>query len=257
VNNILLPKSLPNLPASIMKIQEMFASNNIDNMKLTILLQEDPLLCANILKLVNSPYYGLSTKVTSIQHAVMLLGSTIIRGITMAVMLKKSFPIDLSPYKITIEQFDKISTLRVQFLKYWVKDIDIQTLSSVAFLLEAGKIVTSHAIVKNNLLNEFTKLLKNHTILEAEKSLFGIHNYEVSAMLFEKWGFDKNFTDLIVATINPKVKDEKILHIVYTLIGINGIITDETLQDSLKMVQEYKFDVEIFKNSVNKIKSYL
>lgn len=124
-------------------------------------------------------------------------------------------------------------------------------------MLEAGKIVTSNAIIKNNLLDEFTKLLEKHTVLEAEKLLFGSNNYEVSAMLFEKWGFDKSFINLITAAINPTVKDEKILHIVYTLIGTDGTITDKIFQKALNIIQEYEFDIDVFENAIDSIKKNL
>ncbi|MGH8393763.1 MAG: HDOD domain-containing protein, partial [Pseudomonas sp.] len=39
------------------------------------LIAQDPGLSGSLLKIVNSPYYGLSNKIVSIQRAVNLLGS--------------------------------------------------------------------------------------------------------------------------------------------------------------------------------------
>lgn len=76
-------------------------------------------------------------------------------------------------------------------------------------------------------------------------------------MLFEKWGFDKSFINLITAAINPTVKDEKILHIVYTLIGTDGTITDKIFQKALNIIQEYEFDIDVFENAIDSIKKNL
>lgn len=252
---IILPESLPNLPTAIVKIQKIFLSNNIDSVRLIQLLQEDPLLCANLLMLVNSPHYGLSKKVTSIYHAVMLLGTTVIRGITMAAVLKKSFPLNLSPYNISIEEFDKICNLRVKFLNTWVKEknIDLQNLSSAAFLMASGKVVTSNAIITRGLSDKFQTLLKNSSALEAEESLFGINNYKVASILFNKWGFDDVFTNLIMAVTNPKTKEEKILHVISVLIDTDGILSEKTVQDALVLVNNYDLNIEAFKSSVQSI----
>jgi HD-like signal output (HDOD) protein len=255
MSTITIPQSFPNLPSSIQKIQKMFAANEINTAKLVSALQEEPLLCANILKLVNSPYYGLSTKVASISNAVALLGTTVIRGIIMASILKKSFALDLSPYKISIEQFDKICILRTRLLKECLKDegLDIQALSSVAFLMESGKIITSNEILKNNLSSEFTQLIQNQSIIEAEESLFGANSYEVASLLFEQWQFEESFTKLISNIIKPITKEQKILHILSVVISVDGIFKEESITLGIKLLQEYGFDEKRFMKIVKSI----
>jgi len=259
MDKIIIPESFPNLPAAVKKIQKMFATNSVDNKKLTLLLQEDPLLCTNILKLVNSPHYGLRQKVTSIHQAIMLLGTTIIRGIVMAAVLKKSFPLNLSPYKITIEQFDKICTLRVNFLNEWFKNdnndnINIQDLLSAAFLMECGKVITSHSIIQNNLHDKFIMLQNDFTLTESENVLFNMNSYRVAALLFEKWGFDNSFTKLISGVLNPKTEEQNVLYLLSTLVGVEGIFTDKSISNSLKLVKQFNLKIEKFEKTIETIK---
>lgn len=91
MNKITIPDSFPNLPSSVKKIQKLFSSHEIDVPLLVNALKEEPLLSANILKLVNSPYYGLKGSVASIENGVALLGVTVVRGIIMATVLKNLF----------------------------------------------------------------------------------------------------------------------------------------------------------------------
>ena len=259
MNNSVLPESFPNLPTALQKLQKLFALGNIDNKQLSKLLQDDPLLCANILKIVNSPHYGLSQKVSSINHAVLLLGATIIRGIVMAAILKKSFALDLSPYQITIEQFDIICALRVKFLKTWVHDtaLDMQNLSSVAFLMEAGKIVTSNFILQRKEYERFLKLVEDSSIEEAERTLYNMDSYQIAAMLFKKWDFEDSFTDLIKAIPTPHTKEEKLLHVSSVLISIKGILTDETIEEALILANLYDYNITELKDAIKTIKSEL
>lgn len=52
------------------------------------LIAQDPGLSGSLLKIVNSPYYGLSNKITSIQRAVNLLGSRSIINLINAQSIK-------------------------------------------------------------------------------------------------------------------------------------------------------------------------
>jgi putative nucleotidyltransferase with HDIG domain len=47
-------------------------------------LQSDPSLCARILQLANSPYFGLSGKVGSVDRAVVALGASVIRSLAVS-----------------------------------------------------------------------------------------------------------------------------------------------------------------------------
>ena len=252
MSKISLPESFPNLPSSIKKIQKMFSSHEIEIPLLIKSLQEDPLLCANILKLVNSPYYGLKRSVSSIDNAVMLLGVTVIRGIIMATVLKKSFPLDLSAYSISIEQFDKICIVRTKFLKEWVKDksLDIQTLSSVAFLMESGKIITSNEIIKNQLNSTFIELSQKNSISEAENELFGTNSYEVASLLFEQWEFEDSFIKLISNIPNPITWEQKILHVLCAAISVEGILEEKNIDASIELIDKYQLDKEKFTKAV-------
>lgn len=234
----------------------MFSSHEINIALLIETLREEPLLCANILKLVNSPYYGLKSSVSSIDSAVMLLGATVIRGIIMATILKKSFPLDLSPYAISIEQFDKICILRTKFLREWVKDegLDIQTLSSVALLMESGKIITSNEILKNQLYSTFIDLVQKHSSLYAEKELFDTDSYEIASLLFEQWEFEESFTKLISNIQNPSTKEQKILHILCVAISVDGILEEKNIDASIEIIDKYQLDKEKFTKAVEAIK---
>ncbi len=253
---IIDPKIFPSTPKIIKNIHTLFKDSNLSNTLLVSTLEQDPLLCANILKLVNSPYYGLSRKIISMQQAVTLLGRVIIRGIVMATVLKKSFSLNLDPYKITLEEFERISTLRVFFLKEWLKgsDYELENLLSVAFLMETGIVITSYTLTQNNLQNKFLSLQNEYSILESEKILFNMNSYEVAAMLYEKWDFDEDFTNMLSCVKTPKTMEDNFLYVLSLLIGIDGILSDESIQRSLEAVKEKNLNEQSFLKAIETIK---
>ena len=63
-----------------------------DTNKIASLIEQDPGISASVLKTINSPYFGIPNKVTSIHKAVLLLGIGSITNIVNALSLKFSLP---------------------------------------------------------------------------------------------------------------------------------------------------------------------
>lgn len=254
MTKIALPETFPNLPASVRKIQKLFAGGSVEVATLLALLESEPFLSANILKLVNSPYYALNAKISSLHSAVMLLGTTVIRGIIMATILKKSFPLDLSAYALSLEQFENVSLMRSKLLKEWLKDtdVDIQTLLLGAILMESGKVVLAYEISKNNLVDEFVALRERLTEGEAEERLFGIQSYGAASLLFRQWLFDEPFCDLIAQIANPINDEEKLLHTLQIAVDIHEGCTPKSIQRAQEYVNTHGLFAKPFAQSIEK-----
>lgn len=77
-------KEITNLPASFSAVSKILKLTNDPNISLTNLAQAislDQSLTAKILKLVNSGFYGIKRPISSISHAIALLGVNIIRSL--------------------------------------------------------------------------------------------------------------------------------------------------------------------------------
>ena len=74
---------IPDLPLSVNKIIELASDEDCDLGKLVELVSSDPMLVSNILRVVNSSYYGLSHKTDNLHLAIVLLGFKEIRKITL------------------------------------------------------------------------------------------------------------------------------------------------------------------------------
>ncbi len=69
---------LPGFPENIVRLQKMMADENVDFSKVAEVIQSDPALTADLLKIVNSAQYMLPQKVSNLTNALSLIG---IRGI--------------------------------------------------------------------------------------------------------------------------------------------------------------------------------
>jgi len=67
-------KDLPPMPQTVLKAREIMQNPKSDFKELGRLLETDQAIVAKVLKLANSPYYGMAGKIASAHHASVVLG---------------------------------------------------------------------------------------------------------------------------------------------------------------------------------------
>ena len=96
--------NLPSLPAVALQVLRLCQSDDLDLGQIAKVITNDPALSAKMLRLVNSPSYGLRQQVRTISHALALLGVNAVRTLALSFSLaadmrgKKQAGIDLQIY---------------------------------------------------------------------------------------------------------------------------------------------------------------
>lgn len=83
---------IPACPAILARFSEEMHRPEPDVRKLAALIGADIALSAALLKLVNSPYYGLPTKAASAQHALSIIGLRAAANLVTGLILRRTFP---------------------------------------------------------------------------------------------------------------------------------------------------------------------
>jgi HD-like signal output (HDOD) protein len=84
---------IPPRPAILTKLVRETRSDEPDFAKLGGLIGGDVSLAAALLKTVNSPFYGLRSKATSIRQALVLLGLRNVTNLVTGLLLRQAFPV--------------------------------------------------------------------------------------------------------------------------------------------------------------------
>jgi HD-like signal output (HDOD) protein len=79
------------LPEVAMRVIRMTEDPSSTAARLNDIVLHDPALSSRILKVVNSPFYGLPGHVTSVERAIVLLGMTAVRNIAVAASMGRLF----------------------------------------------------------------------------------------------------------------------------------------------------------------------
>jgi HD-like signal output (HDOD) protein len=82
--------NLPTLPAAAMYILQLANDDSTDMPKLAATIEKDPALSLKVLRAVNSPFYGIPQKVSTVSQAVVLLGLHAVKALVLGFTLLNS-----------------------------------------------------------------------------------------------------------------------------------------------------------------------
>lgn len=164
------------------------------------LVQYDPAVTSNCLKLCNSSYYGLSEKVSSLKQALVLLGM----GNVIRILLTNC---------IKLPEYDQAHRgYGLHEGDLWRHSVSSAVLSgrlsastgaradaslfTAALLHDVGKLALNRFMEER--FRELCELIRNRsTLIQAEKEIFGIHHAELGGMIAAAW----NFPEVLVHSI--------------------------------------------------------
>ena len=256
--------SLPPLPESVLKIERLFAEGNPDIDEIVKIIETDPSLTADILSKVNAPLYGFRKSIISILQAVTLFGSTQIRSIVLSSSLQRGFDVDLTPYDISTSEFAKISVMQSELIFQWYISIDIdvaRAITPIAFLMETGKILIAKDIIQDKKTEEFLNdLLKYRDIAYVENIHTMMSTAQINTLIFKHLGLHDSFWECMQYMDNEKeiptdLKDMVIaLQIVRTAINIQSQLTEESVKNAIKLLEEHSYNITTFQRAIKRIK---
>ena len=117
-------KTLPPLPETVSKIQQICADPESSIGDLVKIVEKDPMITANLLKAANSPFYGFSREITTVSQAISLFGMATVKGLALSGAVKEILGMDLQAYGITPNAFADISGLQNALMQTWYVKID-------------------------------------------------------------------------------------------------------------------------------------
>lgn len=263
-------ESLPPLSDSAQKIRKIFnvEDEDINIIELVRAIEADASLSANILKMVNAPFYGFSKQITSISHAVTLFGTRMVYGMVMRFAVEKAVIANLRPYGINAMQLNKISHLQSRLVMQWYSKIDInlaQDIASLALMMESGKLVVAKEVAKAGEIKTFLDTLnKSATELEHELATFSSSSYFIAGLLFEHWNFDPLYSaalkglDFEISFDHPYFQNYiEVLDIARHAVNIRECLTPNSIETACEVVEEYGMDRDKFVDVAHKIQRHI
>jgi HD-like signal output (HDOD) protein len=184
--------SLPTLPEIYTRLLDELDSESSTVESLARIVSQDMALAADMLKLVNSCFFGPRVRVTSLGQALNLLGTEIVKGLVLGLNLLSAFNTKLFPklsflklwdHSLNVARLARLIAVRAGLPK------EVQEDSFIAGLLhDLGKFVLA-----DQLPGRYQDVLDlsqegNLTIYQAERQVLKASHAEAGAYLLGLWG---------------------------------------------------------------------
>lgn len=223
-------RDLPPMPQTVIKGREIMADPNSDFKTLAALFETDQAIAAKILKLANSPYYGLGGRVSSIQHASVVLGhralgELIAMGGTASLLGNR-----LEGYGLDAGALWKHS-IAVAFGSKIIAEKKEPALSNDAFtsglIHDCGKLILDKYVALKWSLFEELMGSGESSFLDAEKEILELDHSEVAGEVCKAWNIPKSLIAAIRYHHCPNRSNDNslayIIHIADSIAMMTGL----------------------------------
>ncbi len=193
-------KNLPSLPEQINSVLVATGSTSSMDYNIVEIIQYDPSMALSVLKVANSPVYGYSGKISSLQQAAGLLGPGTIKNIILRTPIlerhltshENDTPIDFSDFWVHCGVTASLSGGLGRLIGALESDVCF-----TAGLIHDAGIIALSAYYPKELAKAFeTSRNEKICLLDAEKKVFGFNSSDVSMELMGAWNFPESLLDL-------------------------------------------------------------
>lgn len=196
-------ESLPTVPRVVSDLIEMLRDEDVSFAAIAHRIELDQVLAAKVLQMVNSPFFGLRRKISSIQGAILMLGLSTIRSFVVSSGVSGTFR------KVEGVQLPDFwaHSLRVasvaRYLASKTPRVDPNLAFTAGSMHAIGHLIMSQAMPQRmaalNAAHPFDALGRaQHELAE-----FGYHYGDVSASLAQRWDFAADLVGALSSFVTP------------------------------------------------------
>ncbi|MBL7179652.1 MAG: HDOD domain-containing protein [Desulfobacterales bacterium] len=193
-------KNLPSLPQILLKLIELCNSEDSTFKDIAQVIDKDTSLSAKVVKMVNSVYYGLSKRVTSIDQSLVILGQNAIRNIAISASVNQAFSKAKDNSVFGLKVFWRHS-LMCAILSKLIAEKVLYASPDEAFLTgllhDIGKLV-----LWVNFPKEYADILNSSKgqwdLVLAGEARHGTTHCEVGAWLIKRWKLQSFMADAVL-----------------------------------------------------------
>jgi HD-like signal output (HDOD) protein len=183
-------ENLPTLPVIVQQVQKLIENPNSNMSQIALIITRDQSIAARVIRLVNSAFYGLGNKISSIQQAIMLLGLNTVKNLVIGVSVVKTFEGVHNATLFDREKFWLHSFACATGARLIAKKLD--RIEPEDFFM-AGLLHDIGILVLDQFFHEeFIRVVQQTVrtkmeLTEVEKSVIGVTHCEIGEFMAAKW----------------------------------------------------------------------
>jgi HD-like signal output (HDOD) protein len=197
---ILEVKDLPTLPSVLEKVSKLVEDHSSSSEQVARLIAMDQVLSAKVLKMVNSPIYGFPRRIGTIQHALVLLGFGVIRGLIISTSV---FDI-MAKSMVGLWEHSVGCALACSSIAKRAGLEDPEEYAVSGLLHDLGKVVALVQLPEVKAEVERLVASEDLSYLEAERRIMGFGHDRINAWLASHWNLPPNIKEGLTLHHDPE-----------------------------------------------------
>jgi putative nucleotidyltransferase with HDIG domain len=190
---------IPPIPAVIVELVKALDDENSNMSTIARIIAKDPPMSMNVLKVANSAFYRLANKVSTVDHAVKMLGVKEISMICVSCGAYQALKPPRDAGTFSLQEFWKHSVATGVIARTLCRELSVgdkQTIYFGGLLHDIGKVVLDrfahevYKIVVQITYDECTPMI------EVEKKIIGESHDVIGGLIMEKWKFPFVLADI-------------------------------------------------------------
>lgn len=196
---------MPSLSTTVGKVLEICSRPDTAPNDLNKVISLDPVLTGQVLKLINSAYYSLVNKVTSLTRAIIMLGLNTVKNLALSTAIIRC-----------VGQAKKSKSLPIK--DFWAHSIGVGVMAKLLAAEQGIPLAEREEYFVAGLLHDLGKVPFGDEYAEVlarginepqplnllEREMMGIDHEEVGEMIASKWKLNATLTDAICHHHSPR-----------------------------------------------------
>ncbi|RMD50503.1 MAG: HDOD domain-containing protein [Ignavibacteria bacterium] len=179
------------VPEFLKDVLRTLNKENVSINEATKMINRDQSLVTKILRIANSPLYGLYRKVASVEYALHIIGLAEVTNIVTGITLMETFKIKSDKY-LDQHDFWQHSYTVGNLCKSLCNDFQVEHSREAfvaGFLHDLGISVT-HKYLHESFIGIYERVLnESKCFCDLENEVFGMNHQEIALTLLDKWNF--------------------------------------------------------------------
>ncbi|MBN2311301.1 MAG: HDOD domain-containing protein [Candidatus Hydrogenedentes bacterium] len=188
--------TLPSLPSTVTRLTRLINEPDCPLSEVSKAISVDPALSLKTLRLVNSAFYGVKNKVTSIEQAVTLLGLKVIKNLVFTASVFETLNSGTGLFLMHSVACGAAMRLLVEAVPMGVP-VEPDDAFAFGLLHDVGKIIFEEFLPKE--MDQARRLAQEQGLpsFEAEGAVIGADHAEMGARLAQSWKLSDEVVDAI------------------------------------------------------------
>lgn len=186
-------------PIVFLKLQQALNDPDLSFEEVDPIINTDPNLAARLLKIANSSFYGLDTKVKTITHALGIVGIKPVIEMALSTIMVQEFK-GIPKELVDMESFWKHSIACGLAAREIGKNLlldNMDSLYSAGMLHDLGSLIIYQGNPKKAKKILIRCQSEGLPLSEVEEAVLGFNHAKIGAFLFEKWGLAPSLVEAV------------------------------------------------------------